>query len=544
MKLALKSESPMRRRELIDRSLWTISLALVCALPCFAAQQESPESATAIEAPVKVQLSEIVDNFTPTIKDHDLDAGRQRAWESRPYRVAAWICLDGSPELNAIYPRLIDELTQRSELVDPSGWDLAIGLAPSQWRWRFRQSLDQPDQCQGFETLPLLEAYDKLMVVCLTSQYGQVLIRLREFDIQTRQWGPLLERELAQPRWLAANITDAMQIAFMPLARIDRVVRKNDGDEVFGQVRAVDASWRTELNEDLQWETVPIAASPVVVKEDDRLLPVIRRTDRQGSLVKLEPIEFTFLAIEKTEGAQLRCSIESSQRAPLAGRASKRAEKLALVIRPPQQSTQLFLESRSQQKIPLEGLEIWSRRPGATAEEHSEFLGKTDWRGSIEIPPALEGLRVIYVSRGARALRRLPIIPGLYQHLKTSVADDETSLYAEGVILGLEKEMLSLVIERKILESDIAAALVEKQLDQAKATFARYQMLESPREIKNRMADSELRLKTMTQDRRELEYISKRFEALRLLLNSEVVKSRESELQEEIQKQSKLLSVN
>ena len=337
---------------------------------------------------------------------------------------------------------------------------------------------------------------------------------------------------------------DAMQIAFMPLARIDRVVQKKDGDEVFGQVRAVDASWRTELNENLQWEAVPIASSPVFVRENDRLLPVIRRTDRQGNLIKLEPIEFTFLAIEESEGAQLQCSIESSQRAPLAGRTSKRAEKLALVIRPPQQSTQLFLESRSQQKIPLEGLEIWSRRPGATVEEPSEFLGKTDWLGSIEIPAALEGLRVIYVSRGARALRRLPIIPGLHQRLKTSVANDETSLYAEGVVLGLEQEILSLVIERKILESDIAASLTEKELDEAKAAFARYQLLESPREIKNRMADSEIRLKTMTQDRRELEYISKRFEDLRLLLNSEVVKSRESELQEEIQRQSKLITAS
>ncbi len=55
------------------------------------------------------------------------------------------------------------------------------------------------------------------------------------------------------------------------------------------------------------------------------------------------------------------------------------------------------------------------------------------------------------------------------------------------------------------------------------------------------MADSEVRLKTMTQDKRELEFISRRFDDLRVLLNSEVVKSQESELQEEIQKQSKQL---
>ena len=484
------------------------------------------------------RLPEIVDIFTPSINDHDLDLSHGRAWESRPYRVAVWILSYGSPELNAVYPQLVEDLTQRSELIDASGWDLAVGRAPSQWRWQFRQFLDQPDQCQGFEALPMLESYDKLMVVCLTSRYGRVLIRLREFDIQTRQWGPLLERESAHYRWLAAKLLEAVKVAFMPLARIDRVVEKNKSDEVFVQFRAVDSSLRTELNENLQWEVVPIVGSPVAVKNDDRLLPVIRRTDRQGNLVKLEPIPFTFLAIEKKEGSLVQCSIESSQRAPLAGRTSKRAEKLALVIRPPQQATQLFLESRSQPQIPLEGLEIWSRPPGATSEVPSEFLGKTDWRGAIAIPPAPEGLRLVFVTRGARALRKLPIIPGLYRELTTSVTNDETSLFAEGVILGLEKEILSLVIERKIFESDIAAALADRQLEEAKLVFAKYQSLESPREIKNRMADSEIRLKTMTQDRRELEFISKRFEDLRLLLNAEVAKSRESELQEEIQRQS------
>lgn len=528
----------LQRRTLI-RLLLVSLFAFEFATITFAMDQDALESVSDAATSTSVQLAETVDIFSPSITDHDLDESFERAWETRPYRVAVWLCLDGSPELNAIYPRLVEEVTNASELVDPSGWDLAVGMAPSQWRFKFQQSIAQPAECQGFESLPMLEPYDKLIVVCLNSRYGQVHVRLREFDLQTRQWGTLLERETAQMSRIPASIMDAIKIAFMPLARIDRVVQKNNDDEVFVQVRAVDACYRTERNSDLQWEVVPIAGSPVFVNDDDRLLPVIRRTDRQGNLVKLAPIEFTFLAIEESDGSQLKCSVQSSQRAPLAGRKSKRAEKLALVIRPPQQSTRLILESRSEPTIPVEGLEILSRRPGANADEPSELLGKTDWRGAIEIPPTPEGLRLIYVSRGSRALRKLPIIPGFFQELKTTVANDETSLYAEGVILGLEKELLSLVIQRKILESDIAAALSDKQLDQAKTTFARYQALESPREIKNRMADSEVRLKTLTQDRRELEFISKRFDDLRLLLNSEVVKSQESALQEEIQKQSK-----
>ncbi len=507
--------------------------------------QENPADSNAEAAEVAAVGSErllppVVDEFTPGISDHDLDRGIERAWEYRPYRVAVWYCLDGSPELNALYPSLVEEVTRRSELIDPSGWDLAVGKAPSQWRWRFLQSIETPEKCAGFETLPMLENYDKLMIVCLNGEAGQIRYRVREFDMQTRQWGPLLVRETMQRHRLAASIMDAVKLAFMPLTRVDRVTEKDGKDEVFIQARAINACVRTQLNSELQWEVVPITDSPVYIKDDDRLLPVIRRTDRLGNLIKLEPIDFTFLTIDQNDGSQLQCSIKSYLRAPLAGRTSKRAEKLALVIRPPDQPSVLFLESRTEPKIPLEGFEIWSRRPGATIEEPSEYLGKTDWRGSIEIPPSPDGMRIIFVKRGARPLKQLPIIPGFRKTLVTTVTNDEASLFAEGILLGIQQEILNLVIQRQVYESDISEYLKQKKLEEAKVAFKEYQSLESPREIKTRMADEEVRLKTRAADKRESDYISQRFERLRTLLNSRLVDSKENELQLEIQNQSNL----
>lgn len=514
------------------------------AVPAVAAASAGNSLAkTAVSKNTTAPTTPIIDVFSPSISDRDLETGVERAWEYRPYRVAVWLCLDGSPNLNAMYSTLVTDVTRQSELVDPSGWDLQIGLAPSQYRWRFMNFLETPTKCMGFETFPALASYDKLMVVCLNQDFGRTKIKVREFDLQTQQWGPLQLREFAHDQQLSAGLMKAIQLSFMPLAKVDRVIKKDSREEVYLQVRAIDACYRTEISADLQWNVVPIRGSPVFIQSNDRFLPVIRRSDRNGKLLSLQPIEFTFLtldsAIADAPTAELKCSVESYHRSPLAGRTGK-AEKLALVIRPPQQSSWLFLESLDKSKTPLEGYEIYSRKPNAIDGESNEFLGKTDWQGKLEIPPSEDGLRIILVSRGSRRLKRLPLIPGLHQELRTGIPNDETSLYAEGVLLGLEKEILNLVIQRKVFESDIDSALQAKNLANAKLILKDYQSLESTRDFKTRLANEEVRLKNLTQDKRESDFINTRFEVLRNLLNKQAGNLRENELLNEIQKQSNL----
>ena len=122
----------------------------------------------------------------------------ERAWEYRPYQVAVWFCLDGSPLLDAIYNNIAKDVTRRSELLDPSGWDLTTGRAPTRWRNRFIDSLGNPEEFEALESVPALLPYDKLMVVCLEEAHGIVDVRVREFDIQTQLWGPLVVREVIQ----------------------------------------------------------------------------------------------------------------------------------------------------------------------------------------------------------------------------------------------------------------------------------------------------------------------------------------------------------
>lgn len=527
--------------------------------------------------------------FVTDFDDQDLAGSEERAWEFRPYRVAVWFCLDGSPGLNAMYEKIAMDVTRRSELLDPSGWDLETGRAPAKWRNLFMRFVETPELCVGFAELESLDGFDKIMIVCMENEFGQTHIRVREFDIRTQQWGPLLVRDVFNKSEIGKTVMDAISVAFMPLARIDRITeivdynaageRQRPRDEVVMQVRSVRGCVRTELNEFMEWTVEPIEDSPVFIRPDDYFLPVIRVTDRYGDLKRLEPIEFTYLTInapgraiqpppaenpvaEESEDAEasedapenaiaetkvappadipdniavIRCSIQSNRRAPLAQRKSKHAQKLALVIRAPERSTTLFLYSSDKQRTPLEGFKVYSRRPDAVPGESNEYLGKTDWRGSIEIPPSPEGLRIILISRGTRRLARLPIIPGLYDSVESTIRNDETRLYAQGIIKGLENEILSLVTRRTSVEQDIEDALEENDLDQARKSFDEYRDFETLVDLKTRLSENLVQLQRRTSDEGELKHIKLMFDSLRNLLNKQIETSIDSSLQEKIQ---------
>ncbi|MCH2182067.1 MAG: hypothetical protein MK108_08695 [Mariniblastus sp.] len=457
----------------------------------------------------------------------------QRAWELHPYQVLVWICHSGSPRLNAIQNSLDYEILRQAELIDPSGWLVYVQSAPPEWRNKLLRSIDHPDQLTGIADAPQLQNADKLMVVCLEDREGQLDFQVREFDIKTQQWGAMVSRSTAQTTSVHQSVFQAITKAFMPLARVDRVTEEG---EVIMRARAVMACEKAAQTDDGEWVLEKNTNSPVWVRLDDRFLPVIRRVDRKGDLAKLEAIDFTFLTIDQQNDFVLNCKIHSYHRAPLSGRTSRRAQKLALVIRPPETPTQLKLVSRDDEKNALAGYEIWSRRPGMTRDEKSEYLGSTDWRGILDIPPhADDGLRLIYVKRGNRALKKLPIIPGLYSNLQTTVPNDETRLYAQGIISGFQNEILNLVAQRQVYEVEIETALKEKDYELASELLEKYSRLTSPQDVKARMADEEIRLKAQTVDQRELGSISGMFGILREALSARVGESTESDLRARLQ---------
>ncbi|MDB4778284.1 hypothetical protein OAG68_02390, partial [bacterium] len=298
---------------------------------------------------------------------------------------------------------------------------------------------------------------------------------------------------------------------------------------------AVNLCHRAQMNEEGGWDLVANDGSPVWVRDDDIFLPIIRRVGRDGKLAKLEPVEFTFLTIESLDGPDVVAKVQSSTRAPLAGRTSKRAQKLALVIRPPDENTTLTLVSRGDESHALEGFEVFSRRVGAEKEEASENLGQTNWRGQVSIPPSDDGLRVIFIKRGSRALKKIPIMPGLFKELKTTLPNDEARLNAEGIIKGLRSEVLNLVAQRAVYEEQIEIRLNRNDIEGARDMLDKYRTLPTLDQLRARMTDDRTRLKAQTEDKREMDFIDRMFSTLRQIIAENVGTSKSTELLKRIQ---------
>jgi hypothetical protein len=476
--------------------------------------------------------------------EDDLESAKERAWEYRPYRVAVWLCLDGAPQLSTVVGNLITELDQRAQLLDPSGWNLHFGESPVQFRTMFLNHLSEPEKCRGFETSPLLGSYDKLMVICFQQHPDSTQIQVRECDLTTLQWGPLQNRSTGDFAQTVTATMDAICQAFMPLTRIDRVDIKGPDTRVYLQVRAAESCVRLVLNEAQEWVAERNSDSPVFIQQQDRFLPVIRHIDRNGKLLKLQPVELTFLTIEKmTDDGQVICEITSGQRAPLAGRRSRTAERFALVIRPTSEPSTLVVRSRERNKAPVNGIKVYSYKPvPREADEKAqtpEYLGKTDWQGRIEIPPHQDGIRMLTLGRGGRGLLRMPIIPGLYPEMVVEIPNDETSLYAEGIFRGFESEILNLIIQRDVLEAEIHALLDKNDLSTANEKLRAYRALESPIDIEFRMSSEKTQLEAVATGGQK-RTIENRFQELKGILSKRAGVTKLSELEAKIQVKAKI----
>ena len=498
-----------------------VLLLFLSAGPLLACQEKPESESVESESAVPSYRGEF-----RSVKIAEEPIAAQRAWETRPYQVAAWVCLDGSPALVKREAEICHRIEVNCQLLDPSGWNVTAGTPPSQWRWKLLQSEIDESVIDKVIADPELKFYDKLMVVRVNSDAGRYDIEVREVDAKTKQIGPAATISTRIPSLVGSLSAKLIGRAFMPIARIDEVGKTNKAEL---RARGIEACVRTEINEDLEPEVVTIESSPCFIRSTDRLLPVVIRTDRNGNVVKLDAIPFTFIAIESIEGTVINGDVFSAVRAPLAGRKSKRAEKLALVIRPADGSTVLRLVSRGEKDpLPLEGYDVVTVEPNDIKTE-LEYHGKTDWRGEIRIPPS-DDMRMLLVRRGGRRLKKIPVIPGLRDELETTITNDETRLLAQGVVSGLENEILSLAVLRQIYQKEIEKLIKDGKEDAARDVLQTYTELENPQDLRARMADEEIRLKAQTPSQRERQSIQRMFSPLKKIVSSDFLKNLESDI--------------
>lgn len=380
----------------------------------------------------------------------------QGTWEYNPYRVHVWLAVKPSAWLpDALQRDVLDQLVAQAHVYAGATWRLTSAAAPASLTSTLVTVLDQVTMEQLIAGGEDVLAHDKLMLLSVQEENGELLIACREVDCHTRTFGLVYRSRTQQLDRLARDCMVAVATAFSPLVRVE-------------QARGRAATVRVRAGGLVHPQAEHCVS---LVQEGDVLRPVIRRNDRSGEPKPdgIQEVDWTYLLVRQRQEFLLECEVLSAMRNPLGGRSSASVEKLALRVRPRGTDTRLQLLAEGDEQ-PLEGYEVFARKPlppEADTSDATERLGMTDWRGSINVPADEFPLRLIYVKNGSHLIARLPVLPGYLPERTAILPRDDNRLEAEAFVEGMETTVMDLVARREIL-----AARIRRRVDEGKIADA------------------------------------------------------------------------
>jgi len=382
-------------------------------------------------------------------------------WELTPYQVRVLVALAPSAEpCGNLATELPTALAARAWGAVGARWTLAVEIASGALREELVYRFDSLDAKQLLEAAP--EECDKLLLVRVAYEDGAYRIDARDFDVRTQLLSAAQTEQVVQRQRLAETLFARLLAVFSPLARVDEV----SGDKVTLRLRA---------------GAVPLR-DPAVERSFEKGIfrPVVRRNDRAGKAQLVQPIDWSYLVVEAADGARLSSRLVTGLRTPLVSKRRGRIEQLALYIHPPQGSTLLELRAADKQARPLAGYQVYSHPVDA---KETTLLGATDSRGILSIPPAEGAVRVLLVKSGNVIMARMPLLPGLTPTAVAQVPDDQRRLQVEGVITGLQEELVDQIARRQALIARIHAQIKAGKTDQAKNLMNELRRLRSQQDF-------------------------------------------------------------
>lgn len=364
---------------------------------------------------------------------------------------------------------------------------------------------DYPFQLQN-----QLDAYDKIAIVLVEQSDALLTVKTRQIDCVLRTMTEVAQRNVASFSAVAMAAGGQIADSFVPYTRLER----SAGPIADVRVRA--------------GELLDGPDHPAYIGPGDVLVPMYRINETNGRPKTIQAIPWTYLVAFDEAASKMQCAIYSGTKAALIGRPpSRRLIKLGVLAKPQRAATELQLVALGTEAI-MPGSGVYRRTPGT---EDLEFVGRTDWRGVIRIehpetplvhfevlqesaeqpaaarpepgaPPAdgstgsgstgsgstgsdaapasapkpvieprtqqaNEPLYIYYIKNGTSLLARLPVVTGLYDLEVARLPDDSRRLQAEGLIKGLENQIIDTVLRRRLL-----FARIEKAVDANKRSEA------------------------------------------------------------------------
>lgn len=370
----------------------------------------------------------------------------QEAYEYTPYRVKIWLATDHAASLgDAMVTRIQQGLLAQAEVAAGAAWRVTCERAPESLRPSILTSLDLLTVSDVMSADEQADTFDKIMLVGVAPAVDGMRVVAREFDGQILFMGRTIQDTYHQPDFLTLGIFQTMTAAFSPVARIE-------------DSRGKSATVRVKAG-----GLIVSESNPCYIQQGDVLQAIIKQSDRKGKTKNVEPVPWTFLNVEESTDTMVgelhkfplvfNCQVNTAGRNQLQGRGTARVQRFGMLVRARGTTTTLRLVGNTD-SIPLEGYEVFGKSPITVEGEtnNAELLGRTDWRGVIEIAQDPEfPLRLIYVKNGSFLLARLPIVPGLDAEILAPLTNDDKRLEAEAFVKGIESTVMDLVARRAII---------------------------------------------------------------------------------------------
>lgn len=288
------------------------------------------------------------------------------------------------------------------------------------------------------------------------------------------------------------------------------------------------------------WVRVRLKAGALPFRDDelamvhrgDSFRPVIRRNDREGNVIGIRSVSWSFCMVQELAAGDLVCRLHTGVVGGLSGRRRGRLQQLALAVVPPQRPSVLVLQSPHKPPRPLAGYGVYAHPPDSKT---GVLLGRTDRRGRITIPPVETGnpLRILQVRNGGQLLQRLPMVPGMAPEPTARIVNDDQRLQTEGFVTGLQEQMVDLVTRREVIFARARARIKAGQFDEAQALLDRARKLPTAHEFGLKLRGQQKDSSAV--DRRVQARINKLFDDTHELVNQHLDPEAVEDLRRELQ---------
>ena len=372
----------------------------------------------------------------------------QLMWEMTPYNVQIYYAFDdpsGALSTDAAQKQLLSDVQNLLDNRVGGFWQTAIDPAPAPLAKIMLANLDAVTADDVYKTG--MSKLDKVLLLAVRAQDNGWTIQVCDFDVRLRYVNGVIDRQCGLTSSLAQSVFDALREGFAPIGKIDTVEK----DTVVLRMRG---------------GLLKTPSENLFQIEKDRLFyPMIRYNENDGSLKKVNPVDWTFFlttdqtgdADDASSASKQYCRIESGMRNALSARRRGRVEALAVLVHPSKRSSVLKLVAQKEEEKVLRGYALYRVNP---VTNENALVGYSDLNGEFVVKPdSVSPLHVYVIKNGEALLAKLPILPGSAPVITAPVSDDDLRLQAEGLLLGIQEEIIDQIIMREIAIARIEAKL-------------------------------------------------------------------------------------